>query len=61
MLMRVILMRGMTMAKKPTAMQIVVYDVGDNSLPDRVVRELEETVVRVLSKHTTIAHTVVTE
>lgn len=49
------------MAKKPYAMQIVVYDVGNNPLSDRVVRELEEQVVRVLQKHTTIAHSVVTE
>lgn len=49
------------MAKKPVAMQIAVYDVGNNPLPDRVVREIEEQVVRVLQKHTTIAHTVVTE
>jgi len=49
------------MPKKPIAMQIAVYDVGNNPLPDKVVRELEESVVKVLQKHTTIAHTVVTE
>jgi hypothetical protein len=49
------------MAKKPYAMQIAVYDVGNNPLPDKVVRELEDATVRILQKHTTIAHTVVTE
>lgn len=49
------------MAKKPLAMQIAVYDVGNNPLPDKVVKELEDVVVKVLQKHTTIAHTVVTE
>jgi hypothetical protein len=47
--------------RKPTAMQVAIYDMAKNPLPDKVVREVEDAVQRVLQKHTTIAHTVITE
>lgn len=46
---------------KVYALQVAVYDVGNNPISDRVAREIEESVTKVLQKHTTLAHTVVTE
>lgn len=45
--------------KRSKGMQIAVYDMGNNPLSPKVVNELEEAVVAVLQKHTTLAHTVV--
>ncbi len=47
------------MAKKKTkAVQITVYDLGDNPLSDKLIQELEGVVVGVLKQHTTVAHLV---
>lgn len=47
--------------RKATAMQIAIYDMAKNPLPDKVVREIEDSILKIVQKHTTIAHTVVTE
>lgn len=47
--------------RKGTTIQVVVYDLGNNPLPDKVIREVEDAVQRIVQKHTTLAHTVVTE
>jgi len=47
--------------RKSTAMQVAVYDVGNNPLPDKVVKEIEDAVTKIAQKHTTIALTFVTE
>lgn len=45
--------------KRSKGMQIAIYDVGNNPLSQKVITELEEAVVTILQKHTTLAHTVV--
>jgi hypothetical protein len=47
------------MKDKPTAMQVAIYDMGKNDLPDKLVKEVETAVVNILKQHTTVAHTVV--
>lgn len=50
------------MAKnRVTGLQVAVYDVGNNTISDRVVREIEDAILKIVQKHTTLAHTVVTE
>lgn len=50
------------MAKvKPTAIQIAVYDMAKNPLPDKLVRDLQSNVDRLIKDQPTIAQTVVTE
>jgi len=57
------------MSKKPTGMQVTVYDLGSNPLPTEAIEEVEKAVVNVLkrlknqdsSKYSTLAHLVVTE
>lgn len=44
---------------KVYGVQIAVYDVGNNPIPGKVIRKLEDAVVKILQEHTTLAHTVV--
>lgn len=46
---------------KPTFIQIAVYDMGNNPLPDKLVRDLQNSVGRLIKDSPTIASTVVTE
>lgn len=48
------------MAKKTTAIQVSVFDLANNPLPERLIRELEASVTTLLKQHATIAHTVTT-
>jgi hypothetical protein len=47
--------------KKPSAIQIAVYDLGGVSLPDKLVKELQRTVDRLLKDSPNLAQTIVTE
>lgn len=47
--------------RKSTAMQVVVHDLGNNPLPDKVVREIEDALTKIAQKHTTLALNFVTE
>jgi hypothetical protein len=49
------------MAKKPSAIHIAVYDLGGVALPDKLVKDLQKTVDRLLKDSPSIAQTVVTE
>jgi hypothetical protein len=49
------------MARKTQAIQIAVYDMGSNDLPDKLVRDIESAVTTLVKQHTTVAMTVVTE
>ncbi len=51
--------KGNQMAKsKTTALQIAVYDMGKNDLPEKLIREVEDAVTAILKTQTTVAHLV---
>ena len=48
------------MAKQKTqTIQVAVYDIGRNDLPDKLVRDIESAVTTLVKQHTTVAMTVV--
>ena len=48
--------------QKPRAMNIIVYDMGNNPLDPELMKEVEQAVEKIVRRQSeTIAHTVVTD
>lgn len=49
------------MTKQPSAIQVVIYDMGSNPLPDKLVKEVQQFADRLVKDSPTLAQAVVTE